>query len=56
MSSIDKDPEPEIEAVKMAISGNLCRCTGYRKIIRAIQVAAEKIRVSIGIELKTKEN
>ena len=41
---LDENPEPGDEEVKMAISGNLCRCTGYTKIIRAIQSAAEKMR------------
>ena len=41
---LDENPEPGVEEVKMAISGNLCRCTGYTKIIRAIQSAAEKMR------------
>jgi carbon-monoxide dehydrogenase small subunit len=40
---LDENPEPGDEEVKMAISGNLCRCTGYTKIIRAIQSAAEKM-------------
>lgn len=41
---LDDNPEPEVEDVKIAISGNLCRCTGYTKIIQAIQAAPEKIR------------
>jgi carbon-monoxide dehydrogenase small subunit len=38
---LDQDPSPSIEAVKRAVSGNLCRCTGYRKIIQAVRAAAE---------------
>ncbi len=41
---LDADPAPAVEQVKQAISGNLCRCTGYTKIIRAIQAAVEKMR------------
>ena len=41
---LDENPEPTLEEVKEAISGNLCRCTGYTKIVRAIQAASEKIR------------
>jgi len=38
----NKDPtEPEI---REAISGNLCRCTGYSNIVKAIQSAAERLR------------
>ncbi|MFC1679116.1 molybdopterin cofactor-binding domain-containing protein, partial [Elusimicrobiota bacterium] len=34
---IDKDPDPSEEAIKKAFGGNLCRCTGYVKIIEAVQ-------------------
>ncbi len=33
---LDENPQPNEEEVKQAISGNLCRCTGYRKIVEAI--------------------
>ncbi|MBY0120504.1 (2Fe-2S)-binding protein [Bacillus sp. S/N-304-OC-R1] len=33
---------PSVEQIKTALGGNLCRCTGYTKIIKAIQSAAEK--------------
>lgn len=38
---LDKNPHPREEEVREAISGNLCRCTGYVKIIEAILAAAE---------------
>jgi len=41
---LDENPEPGKEEVKEAISGNLCRCTGYTKIVEAILSAAEKMR------------
>lgn len=41
---LDVNPAPTVEQVKEAISGNLCRCTGYTKIVRAIQRAAEEKR------------
>jgi len=41
---LDEKPEPSLEEVRKAISGNLCRCTGYGSIVRAIHVAAEKMR------------
>jgi aerobic-type carbon monoxide dehydrogenase small subunit (CoxS/CutS family) len=40
---LDENPDPQVEEIKTAISGNLCRCTGYSKIIRAIRKAAEKM-------------
>jgi len=39
---LDKNPHPTTEEIKVAISGNLCRCTGYVKIIQAIQQAAQQ--------------
>ena len=41
---LDKNPNPTREEAKMAISGNLCRCTGYFQIIDAIMKAVEKMR------------
>jgi len=38
---LDKNPKPSFEEIKEAISGNLCRCTGYTKIVKAIQIAAK---------------
>jgi len=40
---LEKKPRPSREEIKRAISGNLCRCTGYKKIIEAIEEASEKI-------------
>lgn len=41
---LDENPEPSRNEIKKAISGNLCRCTGYKKIIEAIEEASQKIR------------
>jgi len=38
---LDKNPKPTELEVKRAIEGNLCRCTGYKRIVEAIQMAAE---------------
>lgn len=37
-------PNPTEEEIRQGISGNLCRCTGYNKIVEAIQFAAEKMQ------------
>ncbi len=36
------DPDPSGDAVRAALSGNLCRCVGYRKIVEAVQDAARE--------------
>ncbi len=41
---LSKNPNPTEEEIRWGISGNLCRCTGYNKIVEAIQYAAEKLR------------
>jgi len=37
---LDTNPAPDAEAIKRALEGNLCRCTGYRKIVEAVEAAA----------------
>jgi aerobic-type carbon monoxide dehydrogenase small subunit (CoxS/CutS family) len=39
---LDENPRPTQEEIKVGISGNLCRCTGYTKIIKAIESASPK--------------
>jgi carbon-monoxide dehydrogenase small subunit len=39
-----KNPDPTEEEIRRGISGNLCRCTGYNKIVEAVQYAAAKMR------------
>jgi carbon-monoxide dehydrogenase small subunit len=40
---LDANPNPDRAEIKRAISGNLCRCTGYIPIVSAIERAAEQI-------------
>ncbi len=40
---LSKNPNPTEQEIREGISGNLCRCTGYNKIVEAIQYAAEKL-------------
>jgi carbon-monoxide dehydrogenase small subunit len=41
---LDANPKPTEQEIRMAISGNLCRCTGYQKIVEAIGEAAKTIQ------------
>jgi carbon-monoxide dehydrogenase small subunit len=40
---LQENPNPNEAEIRQGISGNLCRCTGYLTIVRAIQVAAEQM-------------
>jgi carbon-monoxide dehydrogenase small subunit len=42
---LDENPNATEEEVRAALSGNLCRCTGYVKIVEAVLAAEEKIRI-----------
>lgn len=45
---LDQNPSPTEAEVRSAISGNLCRCTGYKKIVQAILLAADYIKTQTG--------
>ncbi|MGH9265551.1 MAG: (2Fe-2S)-binding protein [Acidimicrobiales bacterium] len=40
---LEENPDPTEEEIRWAISGNLCRCTGYQNIVKAIQAAAQNM-------------
>jgi len=41
---LDRNPDPTEEEVRWALSGNLCRCTGYQNIVKSVLWAAKKMR------------
>ena len=41
---LDRNPDPTEEEIRYALAGNLCRCTGYDKIVRAVDAAAKDLR------------
>jgi|SRR5512143_1055820 aerobic carbon-monoxide dehydrogenase small subunit len=41
---LDRNPDPNEEEIRYALAGNLCRCTGYDKIVRAVSAAAKELR------------
>ena len=47
-SFLDENPDPTDEDIRFALSGNLCRCTGYVKIVEAVKDAAAELRRKSG--------
>ena len=45
---LDENPDPSEEDVRWALSGNLCRCTGYQNIVKSVLWAAAKLRAEAG--------
>lgn len=43
---LSENPDPSEEEIREALSGNLCRCTGYKSIVSAIQLAAKRLQES----------
>ena len=43
---LEKEPDPSEERIRLWLAGNLCRCTGYDKGVRAVMDAAKKMKVS----------
>jgi carbon-monoxide dehydrogenase small subunit len=41
---LEENPDPSEEDIRWALSGNLCRCTGYQNIVNAVQWTAKKIQ------------
>ena len=42
---LEQNPNPTEEEIRLAISGNLCRCTGYQHIVEAVKLAAQKMNI-----------
>jgi aerobic carbon-monoxide dehydrogenase small subunit len=41
---LEENPNPSDEEIRWAISGNICRCTGYQNIVKAVHWAADKMK------------
>lgn len=41
---LDQEPEPDRDEIRQALDGNLCRCTGYVKIMEAVELAAKRMK------------
>lgn len=44
---LESHPDPDESEIRHAISGNICRCTGYQHIVDAVKLAAEKMRADL---------
>lgn len=44
LALLAENPEPDAKAIRKALAGNVCRCTGYQNIIKAVQAAAGELR------------
>ena len=49
-----RDPDPDDDRIRAALSGNLCRCTGYQPIVRAVRSAAARMRESAAPDARTR--
>ena len=45
---LEENPDPDDDSIRRALSGNLCRCTGYHNIVDAVRIAAAALRESRG--------
>jgi carbon-monoxide dehydrogenase small subunit len=43
---LQENPDPSEAEIRLGISGNLCRCTGYQNIVKAIRYAADKMNAA----------
>ena len=46
---LDENPTPTREEIRQSLSGNLCRCTGYTKIIEAVELAAKEMAANVAV-------
>ena len=54
-SLLERNPDPSETEIRYALAGNLCRCTGYDKIVRAVQASAKELRQEAQKEKRRKK-
>ncbi len=47
---LERNPNPTEQEIRLGLEGNLCRCTGYHNIVKAIQAAAKTMPAAAGVE------
>jgi carbon-monoxide dehydrogenase small subunit len=50
---LQENANPTDEEIRAAISGNICRCTGYQNIVEAVKVAALSLREGTAVDIST---
>jgi carbon-monoxide dehydrogenase small subunit len=55
LALLQRNPSPSEQEIRVGISGNLCRCTGYVNIVKAIQYAAKKMQAAEQVPVSTAE-
>ena len=55
-SLLERNPDPSETEIRYALAGNLCRCTGYDKIVRAVQASAKELRQEAKKEKRRKKS
>jgi len=53
---LEKNPDPSEDEIRFALSGNLCRCTGYQNIVKSVMWAAKKMQASMPAKDSTEES
>lgn len=47
---LERNPDPDTAEIRAALKGNVCRCTGYQNIVRAVETAADRVHGKAGPE------
>jgi carbon-monoxide dehydrogenase small subunit len=53
---LEEHPDPTAQEIREALSGNICRCTGYQFIVEAVQLAAARRRAGVAVETPVDED
>lgn len=54
LALLRENPDPSESEIRLALSGNLCRCTGYQKIVEAVMLAAREMKAEVALPEETK--
>jgi carbon-monoxide dehydrogenase small subunit len=49
---LQEKPDPTEEEIRWALSGNICRCTGYMNIVKSVRYAAQKMKAAAAVPVE----